>query len=84
MLKKDVEDEIRAWMIDVMKRKGLRPYEVAWAFPWSLNPKNVERWVYGKRPQLPSLEAFVGFCLVVRELPPVLREFVLDDTETQT
>lgn len=82
MLKKDVETEVRAWMIEVMKRKGLRPYEVAWAFPWSQNPKTVERWVYGRRPQLPSLEAFVGFCLVVREIPPVLRALVLDEIET--
>ena len=76
MLKTEVESGFKPWLRDTLKKKGLRPYEVAWMFPWQLDPKTVESWVYGKnRPRYAEL---VGLCAALGELPPALAAICRD------
>ena len=76
MLKPEIEEDFRLWVRDAVRRRGLKPHEVAWQFPFQIHPRTVEDWLYGRRrPRYPEL---VGLCTVLQELPPVLRSIGLD------
>ena len=75
-LRPEIEEEFRVWLKGAMRARKLQAHQVAWAFPFQLHPRSVEDWMYGRR--RPRYPEFVGLCLVLGELPPVLRALCHD------
>lgn len=72
VLRSEIETELPRWIRDTARRKGLTQADVARRFPFQIHPNAVEKWFQGR--DRPSYAMFVGLCLVLGELPPVLRE----------
>ena len=78
LLRGEIEQDLLVWLRDVAKRKGLTQADVARQFPFQIHPNAVEKWFQGR--DRPSYATFVGLCLAVGELPPVLQELCRSDT----
>jgi hypothetical protein len=68
--KSEIDEEFRLWLRAAAARRSMTQADVAWAFPFQVHPKTVSTWFSGHA--RPSYHQFVGLCVVLDELPPVL------------
>ena len=67
-----IDKEFTEWLRATADRKGLSRSDVLWAFPFQVHPKTIEAWFGGRA--RPGYREFVGLCVALGELPPVLQE----------
>lgn len=72
LTKRRVREDFRAWLREAAHRRGLSQSDLGWEFPFQVSPGTIEAWYQGRA--TPDLANFVGLCLVLGELPPVLQE----------
>lgn len=69
--KEQVQTEFRAWIREAAKRRGMSQSDIAWNFPFQVSVDSVQNWYAGKTP---DYRHFIGLCVALGELPPVLQE----------
>ena len=67
-----LDTEFQGWLRATASRKGLTQADVHWQFPFQVHPKTIESWFSGRT--RPTYHQFVGLCVALGELPPVLQE----------
>jgi len=72
LVRPQINEEFTLWLRGAAARRGMSQADVAWDFPFQVHPKTVETWFGGRA--RPSYAEFVGLCVVLGELPPVLLE----------
>lgn len=78
LLKKEIDQELPVWLKSAARRRGFTQADIARRFPFQIHPNAVEKWFQGR--DRPSYAGFVGLCLALGELPPVLKGLCLDET----
>ena len=72
----EVDQEFKEWVRRAARRRGMTQADVAWAFPFQVHPSTVVKWFQGRT--TPNYHQFVGLCVALGQLPPVLTELCRD------
>lgn len=78
LLRSQYRKHFTDWLRRAAREQDLTQVEVARRLPFQVHPNTVEKWFQGR--DYPRYAEFIGLCVALGELPPVLQGFCPHET----